>query len=455
MEAKQLIEKLISYAKDKLYLSDADVNYKTRVLSALLKTESFDITRLPACTESLSELKKQLENYVCVSGISNDAEGFCALIFGILAPLPSETEKTFKLLREQFSSKKASEYYFGLMKDCGYIPEYSFEKLSDRKSLPQLTIKKGGASCGDHLTDARAITLDFEDGCLFTYDRAADFCEQGEFAVSGGKPFYPDEMSLGNMFEFVEYMPAYFVTASVCKDLDKYDKFYVGKDEFPLFDAKPTVWLKKEAFPDVDITITDWMIPHVRLSGYNKNTLISLVGELAEKWRGYRPEQLDLKAADKNFTNLSLRWQQDGKFVVDILFRTEKAGEERPLVSERLDSLIINEYPFTAPFGRFIFKESFSELYLRAVEVLTGKRKLDLVESADEGDEMYPVAELIADIFNKNGVVRDAVTAKTLLFDELYSLSKDYLCRRNVFTRKEVGQVGLKLFLLDAEIKQI
>ena len=107
---QQLIEKLLSYAVEKLYLQEVDVDYKRHLLCRLLKIDPSEVTDKTFEGVELSSLISQLKNYVVENSLSDDADDFCGVIFGALMPLPSAIEKSFKLFREQMSAVRAQEW---------------------------------------------------------------------------------------------------------------------------------------------------------------------------------------------------------------------------------------------------------------------------------------------------------------------------------------------------------
>ena len=68
---------------------------------------------------------------------------------------------------------------------------------------------------------------------------------------------------------------------------------------------------------------------------------------------------------------------------------------------------------------------------------------------------MYPMADIITSLFNKNGVYSDAHNVKSVVLGEIYAQAEQALTSHNVFSRAENGMTELKLFLLAAEVGQI
>lgn len=80
MYGKDIIEKLLSYATDKLYLAETDREYKKIVLCNLLHVDPIEKSDKTFSDCSLSTLKKEVSDYVVAEKLSSNIEEYVSLI---------------------------------------------------------------------------------------------------------------------------------------------------------------------------------------------------------------------------------------------------------------------------------------------------------------------------------------------------------------------------------------
>ncbi|MBP5177218.1 MAG: hypothetical protein ILP02_01395, partial [Clostridia bacterium] len=208
-----LIEKLLSYAADNLYLAPADEYFKRVVLCKLMNVDPRSVTEKRHAGVGLSAVKAELDAYATENKLNADGD-LSLLIFGCLTPLNSSIEKSFKLFREKFSASKAREYYFGLMKNCGYVSERDFSPVLGRHGKINLCTANGFVvKESAYRPDERYVRLNLVRDYLFGYDKYYDFAEQGNLIIADGVKFSSEEDGLDDIFEFIDYMPDYCVYA--------------------------------------------------------------------------------------------------------------------------------------------------------------------------------------------------------------------------------------------------
>ena len=135
INGKLLVEKLVIYAKNFLYLSELDEVYTRNILlgefgliSAEVnpKVDEEKIAKMQIPDELFDEVMQfATENSLCEEGYE---EIFATYIFGILTPKPSEINNTMTYLREKMGAKAACEYLYNISIKNNYIRKSAIDK---------------------------------------------------------------------------------------------------------------------------------------------------------------------------------------------------------------------------------------------------------------------------------------------------------------------------------------
>ena len=135
INGKILVEKLIVYAKNFLYLAEIDEVYARNLVLGEFKLTStevdpkIDVDKIAKMTvpdELFDEVMQYAkENALCEEG---HEEIFATYIFGILTPKPSEINNTMRSLRESMGAKVACEYLYNISIKNNYIRKSAIDK---------------------------------------------------------------------------------------------------------------------------------------------------------------------------------------------------------------------------------------------------------------------------------------------------------------------------------------
>ena len=77
-----------------------------------------------------------------------------------------------------------------------------------------------------------------------------------------------NDVYFDGLFDFIEYAPLFYGAATVAKvsGTPMYDNFMLGEYPLPALSSKIKSPMGCEAYPDVEVGITDWAINDLRLS---------------------------------------------------------------------------------------------------------------------------------------------------------------------------------------------
>ena len=453
MKGEELIEKLLGYATEKLYLAQSDVEYKRLVLRRLLGVKSQGETvSVSVC--DYSAVSSDLRQYLTEHGYETVDE-YVRFIFGLLEPLPSTVDKTFKLTKENLSLSKACDYFKSLLSYGGYLSDVKIEALSQKCDVVGLYSRSGeveNGAVGYDSPDNRCISFGADDEYLFTLDNSCDFKDQGALVRADGKSFLLDEKAIDATFSFIDYYTDFFVMTEfdsvkelTCK------KFVVARDILPVGEATSVATLRSEIYPDVEVCILNTATPVIRFSSYNRNTMTKLICEVLTKWRNYESDEL-LYSLTPKYSPFSLRLLPDGRYSCDLLLC---GGENRFTAFDEtpLGGLFANVDESSMRFGKFILSKSSIEALTEAVKFVMGKEQFDY-NAASKDQKLSPFADVIAKTMRSSGIVKDEQKALSALYENLRQSVISQLKISDVFNSDGVGVLRLKTFLAHCDVKQ-
>lgn len=107
-----------------------------------------------------------------------------------------------------------------------------------------------------------------------------------------------------------------------------------GRYSFALNRAEVERKFIVNGFDDVECGIVKWPMSVVRLTGKNKDSIISLSSYILKSWRAYTDADVGIFAetdGEIHNTITPIAFTKDGKFVIDLVLRNNITSEEHPL----------------------------------------------------------------------------------------------------------------------------
>ncbi len=462
MDGNKLIDNLLSYAVKHLYLNELDLLYKKSVLCTVLNVkenkniEINENVQLSSVVENLKEFLK--ENERTDINISSAID----YIFGLIMPLPSSVDKTFKTLREKMGAKKAYSYFYNLSKDGDFSLSLDKEFIeSESKKTLKIMLKK--CACGslyeqsDNRLNKCKVTLDFAGNAyILSASRNARYPYQGTLTTTDNKQLNLNENSLEAMLCFVEYSPEFFISSSTFNysENNAFDKFYVGGDNLSFFRAKPHFVSKNEVYPDVEIAYVDWYISTLRLASYNKNTLINTALEIINAWGRYSDsEGVNFTENDKKYTCVFASMLQDGRYAINIVLLTDKLLSKIDLSGEKFNVFFKKSIANSSILRVFALSKNYEEYKDYILNVLTKKHNQTTNNNEFEVNCLNVVNEFINSMINSYGYFKDTQKAENAVLEELLNICNKSLEDLNLFKVYENNFINVKRFLMSVKIK--
>lgn len=512
INGKILVEKLITYAKEFLYLNELDEIYVRNTILTLFHLSS-------PCEESLNlkfikemtvpdVLFAEIKDYAKENNIAEDdtqAELFASFIMGILTQKPAEISQMFTYLKEKMGSQSACDYLYKISVMNNYIQKTAISKnigweYADKDNVLEITInlskpekdnkdiakllkapKNTGkypkcALCpenegffGSYSHPPRAnlrtipVVLGGEKWQL-QYSPYAYFNEHCIVFNKAHTPMNMGKKTIVKLFDFVESFPNYFVGSNsdlpiVGGSILNHEHYQGGKHEMPMHKAKPLAMLSNENYPDVEFQILNWYNSAIRLTGYNRNTLCEVGGEIVEKWKEYSDEQagiINSKEERHNTCTPIVRYLPDGKFCLEIILRNNVTTKEYPdgvfHAHPEYHNIKKEGIGLIEAMGLYILPGRLKRQIEEIVQILCKERPFDL-KNTDTTDPLYVHKDMIEQLLVENKEETDPIKARELIINHINKTCVAILENTAVFKNDEMGRIAFRRFLSTLGIK--
>lgn len=514
INGKLLVEKLIAYARNFLYLNEVDEVYTRNLLLGQFNLTSpwqeggvdYDEIANMQVPDALFEevMAYALENGLCEEGYE---EIYATYIFGILTPKPSEINGTISSLREGMGAKHACEYFYNLCIKNNYIRKSAIDKnigwehrdgdrvleitinLSkpekDNKDIAKLvgapkdTTKyplcllchenEGYRGTLTHpaRTNLRtySVVLNGENWYM-QYSPYAYFYQHCILFSADHVPMHVSRNTVEKLFDFIEIVPHYFVGSNadlpiVGGSILNHEHYQGGLHEMPMHKAKIAKVYKNKDYPDVEIGLVNWYNTTIRLSGYNRHTVSELAGKIIERWKNYSDESVEIIGIDEkgvrhNTVTTIARFLADNRYSVDLILRNN-------CVSEQYPDGIFHAHPeyhnikkegigLIEAMGLYILPARLKRQLAEIEDVLTGKTPYNKEEFANPEHSLYVHRFMIEKLISKHPNVKDQSRAKEIVTDYVNQVCVEILKNTAVFKNDNAGKAALGRFLATVNV---
>lgn len=512
VNGKYLVEKLIVYAKSFLYLAETDEIYMRNCLLASLRLSSplsevpnLDFIKEMSVPDVLFDEIKDYSRENAIASDDTQATLFAASVFGMLTQKPSEINTTFSYLKEKMGAQAACDYLYNLSVMNNYIQKTAISKnllweYRDGDNVLEITINLSKpekdnkdimklakapvdgekypkcALCpenegylGSYTHPPRSnlrtvsLTLGGEDWSL-QYSPYAYFNEHCIVFNKHHTPMQMTRQTITKLFDFIDILPNYFVGSNsdlpiVGGSILNHEHYQGGRHEMPMHKAKPRYTLTSEKFPDVEISILNWYNSAIRLTGYNKNTICELGGDIVDAWKAYSDESVGIinSAEERHNTCTPIaRYLSDSKFCLEIILRNNITSEEYP------DGVF-----HAHPEYHNIKKEGIGLIEAMGLYILPGRLKKQIEQIADilcgdapfcpekiePTDPLYVHKKMITELKEANPDLDDREKALEIIRKRINETCVHILENTAVFKTNETGTLAFRRFLNTLSIK--
>ena len=461
MDGNKLIDNLLSYAVNHLYLNEYDLRYKKSVLCTVLKVKENLNINLTEDIE-LSVLVEQLKEFLSENKVLEaDINIAIDYIFGLIMPLPSLVDRSFKNIREKFGAQKAFMYLYNLAKDADFSSclDNNYIELETKKPS-RIRLKLYSQTFYKEVIKNRLneckITLDFVgNSYILSVARNALYPYQGVLSKTDNKPVKINENTLESMLAFIEYSPEFFISTSILEDnnISLVDKFFVGKDNLPFFKAKPHFTSKNEIYPDVEVAYLDWYLSTIRLASYNKNTLINSALEIIDAWNEYSDSKENVGNASKNYVSIFASMLADGRYAINLVLNNSTANSKLNSLKEKHELFFEKSTANSLILGVFTLNKNFENIKGLLINSLTKKQATAPINLENSQAQLNLLTEFVNEIIKEHGYFKDIQKCETVIFEELSSMCVELLESLCAFKTEKNNFIDVKRFLMSVKIK--
>ncbi|MDY6366968.1 MAG: UDP-glucose--hexose-1-phosphate uridylyltransferase [Clostridia bacterium] len=505
-DGKILTEKLLRYAEAFLHLNKRDEIYFRNILLREFNEDS------PAEKENLPDLSyidsldvpdeivKEVEEIGLK--LSKAEEGFENLystyIFGILSPLPSKVNETFRKIKEEEGIEKACEYFYNLSVKNNYVqktaigknlkweyedgsktleitvnlskPEKNNKDIAKLLSAPKsvkypacLLCKENegfkGTATHPARENIRTISLSMGGEPWFVQYSPYAYYNEHMIAISESHvPMHIKADTIDKVLDFVDFFPNYMIGSNaalpiVGGSILNHEHFQGGGHIMPMHKAPVKKYYECKDFPDLKVGVVDWYNSVIRFEGTNRASVKALAARIIENWEKFTDKDCYIFAETDGVPHNSLSpvvRKENGKYIMDMILRNNITNDEYP------------EGVFHAhPEYHNIKKEGIGLIEAMGLFILPGRLKKQLAEIADilckktpynfdelnkEDNYLYAHRFMIKTLVEE-GFANTFEDAEKRVKTKVNEACRDILYNTAVFKNDEVGKRGFEKFL--------
>ena len=376
------VKRLVQYGIESGLVPEEERIYTTNQLLELFGEEEYTEPETEFKDVDLEEVLEELLDYAVEKGVLKEnsvvyRDLFDTKIMNCLVPRPAQVIGTFKELYKE-SPVKATDYYYKLSQDTNYIRRYRIKKdirwkvpsqygdihisinlskpekdpkpiaaakLAKQSGYPKCLLcrqNEGYAGRVNHPArqNHRIIPITVNGTQWgFQYSPYVYYNEHCIVFNSEHTPMKIDRSAFEKLLDFIELFPHYFIGSNadlpiVGGSILTHEHFQGGRYSFALNRAEVERKFIVNGFDDVECGIVKWPMSVVRLTGKNKDSIISLSSYILKSWRAYTDADVGIFAetdGEIHNTITPIAFTNDGKFVIDLVLRNNITSEEHPL----------------------------------------------------------------------------------------------------------------------------
>ncbi len=372
------INGLVSYGLEHELVSPLDTVYVRNRLIDILKVNEF----ADECAEekTLEEILSSLCEYAAEKGIIEKTQAnfdlFDTRLMGELCPKPSEVVSKFCELYFE-SPKEATDWYYNFSQNTDYIRRYRIAKdlkwkteteygelditinLSKPEKDPKdIAAAKNAPKSGYPLCalcpesegyagnsgfparqNHRIIPIEI---CGKLWDfQYSPYVYYNEHCIALNHEHTPmqiDENIFSKLLSFLDAFPHYFIGSNadlpiVGGSILSHEHFQGGNYSFAMEKAPIEKEYKVSGFESVLVGRVKWPMSVIRLSGKNKEELVSLAQKILKVWKAYTDEKAFIFAytdGTPHNTITPIARKKGDVFELDLVLRNNITTEEHP-----------------------------------------------------------------------------------------------------------------------------
>lgn len=496
----QNINRLVSYALKTGLIAKEDITYTQNRLLELLRLdgfeEGFDAAKLPSVkTSDLEGILKELLDWAAANNVFEDTgiaarDLFDTKIMGQLVPPPSDVIEIFQTLRDDFSPKKATDWFYKFSQDTDYIRRYrvckdlkwkaatpygalditinlskpekdpkaiAAAKLAKQSGYPKCLLcpqNEGYAGRLNHPARQNhriiPLTLNGEKWGL-QYSPYVYYNEHCIVLNQKHTPMKICRATFERLLDFVTQFPHYTLGSNadlpiVGGSILTHDHFQGGNYEFPMARAPIETPVQFKGYPSVKAGIVKWPLSVIRLDSENKKALADLGEKILKAWRNYTDKAAFVFAKTDGVphnTITPIARRRGELYELDLVLRNNITTAEHPLGVYHPHAEL-----------HHIKKENIGLIEVMGLAVLPSRLKTEMAALSDalvagtdiSGDELLAKhADWAAELKRKYKFTKD--NADKILCKEIGIVFSKVLEHAGVYKRDGQGKAAFERFV--------
>ncbi len=504
-DGKILVEKLLRYAKAHLHMSARDEIYFRNILLREFKLdEPAEVVEDLSFIDTLEVpdvIVSELEEYALENGLCEDCYQnlYSTYIFGILSPLPSKVNQTFREIKQKEGVEKACKYFYELSVKNNYVQKTAISKnlkweFKDDKKYLEITInlskpekdnkeiaklltapKKGkypacllckenegyqGTLTHPARENIRTISLTMGGEPWFVqYSPYAYFNEHMIAISENHTPMHIAADTIDKLMDFVDFFPNYMIGSNAALPIIggsilNHEHYQGGGHLMPMHMAPLLVPLKCKKHKKVKVGIVDWYNSVIRLESKDRKEIALLAKEIIAAWANFTSQKCGIIAmTDDGVAHNSLApvCRKVGKtYVFDMILRNNLTSEEYPdgifHAHPEYHNIKKEGIGLIEAMGLFILPGRLKKQLDMIADILCGAEKYDEQALNDSQNYLYAHRGMIKSLMAE-GACATKEEAVQKVTDRVNDICKNILFNTAVFKKDSVGSAGFASFL--------
>ena len=516
IDGRLLTEKIVTYAKLHLHLGALDEVYVRNSLLFELKLEDpLDTDEVPDLSY-IADLKvpdsiySEIKQYAVENNIVEEpyADIYATYIMGLVSPRPSDVNNVFNTLKERLGPQSACSYLFDLSIKNNYIQKTAIDRnilweykdgnnkleitinlskpekdnkdiakllhatAQKNKKYPKCLLCRENEGFKGTLThpargNLRIISLKLAGEEWFMQYSPYQYYEEHCIVFGKHVPMSINRKTIEKLCDFIELFPNYFIGSNadlpiVGGSILNHEHFQGGKHLMPMHHAGVIKEFKSEEYPDVEIGLLDWYNTVIHLTGFNRNTVVALAGDIIEKWETYSDESANIigKTEDgvrHNTVTPSVRFTDDNRYCIDLILRNNMTSEQYPdgiyHAHPEYHNIKKEGIGLIEAMGLYILPGRLKKQMSDIQDILTKKVAYDRDAIFTEGNPLYVHRYMIDVLVKQHPVVNSAEEAQQITTDYINHVCAKILDNTSVYKKDAEGNLALTRFLDTLGIK--
>ena len=504
--AQRAVEELLFFSVKKGLVEREDMAFARNLILDVMHLdapgEKATLDPLPeTATAYLDKLLDAAVGMGLIEDTSTERELLGTRIMGCVTPAPAIVRREFQRLRETRGPEAATRWFYQLCRDCDYIrvdqikkniryfaktdcgeleitinlskPEKDPREIAKLKSTPQsgypkcmLCIENPGYAGRLNFParqNHRVAPVKLSgDEWYFQYSPYLYYPEHCIIFNGEHVPMVISRASFERLFDFVDQFPHYFIGSNadlpiVGGSILNHDHFQGGNYVFPMDKAGDRCALISPV-PGIQAAVVDWPMSALSLTGYDRQTLISLAICVLEAWRAYSdPERGILARTTENHNTITpILRKMDGGYRLMLVLRNNRTTAEHPLglfhPHAPLHHIKKENIGLIEVMGLFILPGRLKEELKLLEGYLTGEKPLVAPPAFDPSFKHF---SWITQIAAGTGTKLTPDAARQALETAVADVCSHVLADAGVYKQTEDGQKGMLAFLRTAGFKSL